>query len=161
MPTFDIVSKTDLAEVDNAINGSMREISARYDFKNSISSISRESDEITLLAEDNYKIGQLQQILRTHFVKRKLESSALVFSSIESAKGNSLRQKAKIIQGIEKDIAQKITKEIKSSKLKVQTSIRGEELRVSGNKRDVLQEAISIVKEIKINQPLQFINFRD
>ena len=85
MPTFDIVSKTDLAEVDNAINGSMREISARYDFKNSISSISRESDEITLLAEDNYKIGQLQQILRTHFVKRKLESSALLFSTAETS----------------------------------------------------------------------------
>lgn len=161
MPTFDIVSNTDLAEVDNAINGAMREISTRYDFKDSESDISRENDSITLIAEDNYKIDQVQQILRTHFVKRKLETSCLVFSSIESAKSNTLRQKASIVQGIEKEIAQKITKEIKSSKLKVQVSIRGNELRVSGNKRDILQQAITTVKKININQPLQFVNFRD
>ena len=104
MPTFDIVSNTDLAEVDNAINGAMREISTRYDFKDSESHISRENDSITLIAEDNYKIDQVQQILRTHFVKRKLETSCLVFSSIESAKSNTLRQKASIVQGIEKEI---------------------------------------------------------
>lgn len=161
MPTFDIVSNTDLAEVDNAINGAMREISTRYDFKGSESNISRDNDSLTLIAEDNYKIDQVQQILRTHFVKRKLDTGSLVFSPIENAKSNTLRQKATIIQGIDRDIAQKITKEIKASKLKVQVSIRGNELRVSGNKRDMLQEAIATVKKININQPLQFINFRD
>jgi|TARA_S200000501_G_C20611126_1_gene650375 uncharacterized protein YajQ (UPF0234 family) len=161
MATFDIVSKTDLAEVDNAINGSMREITARYDFKGSEASIKREELEITLIAEDNYKIEQVQQILRTHFVKRKLETSALKFSDIESAKGNTIRQKASIIQGIDKDTALLINKEIKSSKLKVQVSNRGDELRVSGNKRDTLQETITFVKQLKVKQPLQFINFRD
>ena len=161
MATFDIVSKTDLAEVDNAINGSMREITARYDFKGSEASIKREELEITLIAEDNYKIEQVQQILRTHFVKRKLETSALKFSEIESAKGNTIRQKAIIIQGIDKDTALLINKEIKSSKLKVQVSNRGDELRVSGNKRDTLQETITFVKQLKVKQPLQFINFRD
>lgn len=161
MATFDIVSKTDLAEVDNAINGSMREITARYDFKGSEASIKREELEITLIAEDNYKIEQVQQILRTHFVKRKLETSALKFSEIESAKGNTIRQKASIIQGIDKDTALLINKEIKSSKLKVQVSNRGDELRVSGNKRDTLQETITFVKQLKVKQPLQFINFRD
>ena len=161
MATFDIVSKTDLAEVDNAINGSMREITARYDFKGSEASIKREELEITLIAEDNYKIEQVQQILRTHFVKRKLETSALKLSEIESAKGNTIRQKASIIQGIDKDTALLINKEIKSSKLKVQVSNRGDELRVSGNKRDTLQETITFVKQLKVKQPLQFINFRD
>lgn len=161
MATFDIVSKTDLAEVDNAINGSMREITARYDFKGSEASVKREELEITLIAEDNYKIEQVQQILRTHFVKRKLETSALKFSDIESAKGNTIRQKASIIQGIDKDTALLINKEIKSSKLKVQVSNRGDELRVSGNKRDTLQETITFVKQLKVKQPLQFINFRD
>jgi|TARA_B110001452_G_C14980265_1_gene342657 hypothetical protein len=161
MATFDIVSKTDLAEVDNAINGSMREITARYDFKGSEATISRDELEITLIAEDNYKIEQVQQILRTHFVKRKQETSALKFSDIESAKGNTIRQKATIIQGIDKDTALLINKEIKSSKLKVQVSNRGDELRVSGNKRDTLQETITFVKQLNVKQPLQFINFRD
>ena len=161
MATFDIVSKTDLAEVDNAINGSMREISTRYDFKGSEASIKREELEITLIAEDKYKIEQVQQILRTHFVKRKVETSALKLSEIESAKGNTIRQKASIIQGIDKETALLINKEIKSSKLKVQVSNRGDELRVSGNKRDTLQETITFVKQLKVKQPLQFINFRD
>ena len=161
MATFDIVSKTDLAEVDNAINGSMREISTRYDFKGSEASIKREELEITLIAEDKYRIEQVQQILRTHFVKRKVETSALKLSEIESAKGNTIRQKASIIQGIDKETALLINKEIKSSKLKVQVSNRGDELRVSGNKRDTLQETITFVKQLKVKQTLQFINFRD
>ena len=150
MPSFDVVSKIDIAEVDNPINGAMREISNRYDFKNSESKVSREDESVFLIAEDNYKIDQVQQILRTHFVKRKLDTGSLAFSPIENAKSNTLRQKATIIQGIDRDIAQKITKEIKSSKLKVQVSIRGNELRVSGNKRDILQEAIATVKKINI-----------
>jgi len=161
MPTFDVVSKTDLAEVDNAINGAMREISARYDFKNSESKITRESDEIDLIAEDQYKIDQVQQIFRTHLVKRKLSSGAFNFSKVEDARGGMLRQKSKIIQGVDKEVAQLINKTIKNSKLKVQVAIRGDEIRVSGNKRDNLQSAIEMIKELGIKQPLQFINFRD
>ena len=161
MPSFDIVSKTDLAEVDNAINSAMREITARYDFKNSQSKISRESDEIELMAEDQYKIDQVQQIFRTHLVKRKVSTGAFDFSKTEDAKGGMLRQKSKIIQGIDKEISQKINKIIKNSKFKVQFSIRGEELRITGAKRDVLQEVIQTIKNLEIKQPLQFINFRD
>ena len=161
MPSFDIVSKTDLAEVDNAINSAMREITTRYDFKNSQSKISRESDEIELIAEDQYKIDQVQQIFRTHLVKRKVSTGAFDFSKIEDAKGGLLRQKSKIIQGIDKEISQKINKIIKNSKLKVQFSIRGEEIRITGQKRDVLQEVIQTIKNLEIKQPLQFINFRD
>ena len=161
MPSFDIVSKTDLAEVDNAINSAMREITARYDFKNSQSKISRESDEIELMAEDQYKIEQVQQIFRTHLVKRKVSTGAFDFSKIEDAKGGMLRQKTKIIQGIDREISQKINKIIKNSKFKVQFSIRGEELRITGAKRDVLQEEIQTIKNLEIKQPLQFINFRD
>ena len=161
MPSFDIVSKTDLAEVDNAINSAMREITTRYDFKNSQSKISRESDEIELMAEDQYKIDQVQQIFRTHLVKRKVSTGAFDFSKIEDAKGGMLRQKSKIIQGIDREISQKINKFIKNSKFKVQFSIRGEELRITGPKRDVLQEVIQTIKNLEIKQPLQFINFRD
>ena len=161
MPSFDIVSKTDLAEVDNAINSAMREITTRYDFKNSQSKISRESDEIELMAEDQYKIDQVQQIFRTHLVKRKVSTGALEFAKIEDAKGGMLRQKSKIVQGIDREISQKINKIIKNSKFKVQFSIRGEELRITGSKRDVLQEVIQTIKNLEIKQPLQFINFRD
>ena len=161
MPTFDVVSKTDLSEVDNAINGAMREISTRYDFKNSESKITRESDEIDLIAEDQYKIDQVQQIFRTHLVKRKLSSGAFNFSKVEDARGGMLRQKSRIIQGVDKEVAQLINKTIKNSKLKVQVAIRGDEIRVSGNKRDNLQSAIEMIKELGIKQPLQFINFRD
>ena len=161
MPSFDIVSKTDLAEVDNAINSAMREITTRYDFKNSQSKISRESDEIELMAEDQYKIDQVQQIFRTHLVKRKVSTGAFDFSKIEDAKGGMLRQKSKIIQGIDREISQKINKIIKNSKFKVQFAIRGEELRITGAKRDVLQEVIQTIKNLDIKQPLQFINFRD
>ena len=161
MPSFDIVSKTDLAEVDNAINSAMREITTRYDFKNSQSKISRESDEIELMAEDQYKIDQVQQIFITHLVKRKVSTGAFDFSKIEDAKGGMLRQKSKIIQGIDREISQKINKIIKNSKFKVQFAIRGEELRITGAKRDVLQEVIQTIKNLEIKQPLQFINFRD
>ena len=161
MPTFDIVSKTDFAEVDNAINGAMREISNRYDFKNSQSKIERNDEEIELIGEDQYKVDQVQQIFRTHLVKRNVSSGAFDFSKIEDSRGGLLKQTAKIIQGIDKETSQKINKVVKNSKIKVQVSIRGDEMRVSGNKRDALQEVIKIVKDINIKQPLQFINFRD
>ena len=111
MPSFDVVSKTDLAEVDNAINGAMREISTRYDFKNSQSKVTRESDEVELIGDDQYKIEQVQQIFRTHLVKRKLSSGSFDFSNVENAKGGLLRQKSKVIQELK--ISQLINKKLK------------------------------------------------
>jgi len=161
MPSFDVVSKIDLAELENAINGAMREISSRYDFKNSKSKISKIDDEIELIAEDQYKIEQLQQIFRTHLVKRKLSSGSFNFSKVNDARGGMLKQSSPIIQGIDRDISQEINKCIKNSKLKVQVAIRGDELRVTSNKRDLLQTSIQMIKDLEIKQPLQFINFRD
>ena len=161
MPSFDVVSKVDIAEVDNAINGAMREIENRYDFKNSQSKVSRSENEIELLAEDQYKIDQVQQIFRTHLVKQKLSSGSFEFSKVEDARGGMLRQKSPIIQGIDREISQIINKSIKNSKLKVQISIRGDELRVTSGKRDLLQKIIQMIKDLEIKQPIQFINFRD
>ena len=161
MPSFDIVSKADFAEVDNAINGALREISTRYDFKESKSDIIRSENNITLIGDDNYKIDQVQQILRTYFVRRKVDTGFLEFESIQNSSGGLLKQNVKLKIGIDKEISQKINKEVKSKKIKVQLEIRGDEIRISGKKRDILQECISFVKSLKFKQPLQFINFRD
>ncbi len=161
MPSFDVVSKIDLAEVDNAINGAMREIKNRYDFKGSESKIIREDQEVELVAEDNYKIEQVQQIFRTHLVKRGVSSGYFNFLKVEDARGGLLKQKSEITQGIDREVSQQINKVIKNSKLKVQVAIRGDELRVSSGKRDLLQSTITLIKEMDLKQPLQYINFRD
>lgn len=161
MPTFDIVSKTDLPEVDNAVQGAMREISTRYDFKGANCSIVRTEDVLELLADDTMKLDQVQDLLRTYIVRRKLDPAALDFGKPEKASGNSLRQTVTIKQGVERELAQKIVKALKGAKLKAQVAIQGDELRVSGKKRDDLQAAIQLVKDMKIEQPLQYVNFRD
>ena len=129
----------------------MREIQNRYDFKNSESKITRNENEIELIAEDQYKIDQVQQIFRTHLVKRNLSSGSFDFSKVEDARGGMLKQSSKIIQGIDKDISQKINKCIKNSKIKVQVAIRGEEMRLTSGKKDLLQKAIQLTKELKLN----------
>lgn len=161
MPSFDIVSETDLAEVDNAIQGVAREIGTRFDFKGSKCTIERKEALITLLADDDMKLRQMQELLRGYMVRRKLEANALEFKDPQTASGNTLRQEVTIKQGIDQTLAKRIVKEIKDSKLKVQVSIQGDELRVTGKKRDELQEAIAFVRAMKIEQPLQYQNFRD
>lgn len=161
MPSFDIVSRTELPEVDNAIQGAMREIGTRYDFKGSKCSIERKDEVLTLLADDDLKLKQVQELLRVYLTKRKVDHNAFDFGKPEQASGNSVRQTVTIKQGIERDLAQKVIKEMKSSKLKVQVAIQGDELRVSGKKRDDLQTAIDMVKGLKIEHPLQYVNFRD
>jgi cyclic-di-GMP-binding protein len=161
MPSFDIVSETDLAEVDNAIQGVAREIGTRFDFKGSKCTVERKEQLITLLADDDMKLRQMQELLRGYMVRRKLEASALEFKDPQTASGNTLRQEVTIKQGIDQTLAKRIVKEIKDSKLKVQVSIQGDELRVTGKKRDELQEAIAFVRAMKIDQPLQYQNFRD
>lgn len=161
MPSFDIVSKTDLPEVDNALQGARREIETRYDFKGSNCSIERSGDALVINADDEFKLKQVQELLRGHMAKRKVDTRAFDFQKPEKASGNSLRQNVVIQQGIDRELAQKIVKAIKSEKLKVQVAIQGDELRVSGKKRDDLQGAIAFVKEQKYEHPLQYINFRD
>lgn len=161
MPSFDVVSKTDLQEVDNALNSVAREIATRYDFKGSKSSIERKEEEITIIADDNYKLEAIQDMLKVHITRRQLDSKALDFGTTQKAASNTLRQVVKIKQGVESDIAKKIVKEIKAEKLKVQASIRGDELRIEGKKRDDLQEAIAFIKKMDLPLPLQYSNFRD
>lgn len=161
MPSFDIVSRTEIPEVDNAVQGAMREISTRYDFKGSNCTIEHADTVLTLRADDDFKLKQMQELLKGHMGKRKVNIAAFEFGKPEEASGNTLRQTVTVKQGIERDLAQQIVKAVKQSKMKVQVAIQGEELRVSGKKRDVLQEAIALVKELKITQPLQYVNFRD
>lgn len=161
MPSFDIVSKTDMAEVDNALAGVMREVAQRFDFKGSKSSVERNDQEITVLADDDMKLKQMHELLKVHFTRRKVDPTALSFADPEQASGNMVRQVVTVRQGIDKDLAKRIVKEIKGSKLKVQAAVQGDELRVTGKKRDDLQQAIALVKDMKVDLPLQFENFRD
>jgi uncharacterized protein YajQ (UPF0234 family) len=161
MPSFDIVSRTDMTEVDNALQGATREIGTRYDFKGSKCVVERAETVITILADDEFKLKQMQELLKGHMGKRKVNIAAFDFAKPEDASGNSLRQAVTIQQGIDRDLAQQIVKAVKSAKLKVQTAIQGDELRVSGKKRDDLQDVIQLVKELKITQPLQYVNMRD
>jgi uncharacterized protein YajQ (UPF0234 family) len=161
MPSFDIVSKTDLTEVDNAINGARREIDTRFDFKGSKCTIERSEETITLLADDDMKLRQMQELLRGYVTRRKLDAGALEFKDPEKAAGNAVRQVVLVKQGIDQKLGKEIVKAIKDAKLKVQTAIQGDELRVTGKKRDDLQEAIALIRGGKLELPLQFTNFRD
>lgn len=161
MPSFDIVSKTELAEVDNAVQGVIREIGTRFDFKGSHCTVERKEAQINILADDDMKLKQIQELLKGYITRRKLDAGALEFKEPQKASGNALRQEVIVKQGIDQVLAKKIVKEIKDNKLKVQVSIQGDELRVSGKKKDDLQMAIQFVRGLKIEQPLQYVNFRD
>ncbi len=161
MPSFDIVSKTELAEVDNAVQGVVREIGTRFDFKGSHCTVERKEAQINILADDDMKLKQIQELLKGYITRRKLDAGALEFKEPQKASGNALRQEVIVKQGIDQVLAKKIVKEIKDNKLKVQVSIQGDELRVSSKKKDDLQTAIQFVRGLKIEQPLQYVNFRD
>jgi uncharacterized protein YajQ (UPF0234 family) len=161
MPSFDIVSRLDLAEVDNALAGLSREIATRFDFKDSKSNVTRQELVLTILADDELKLRQVQELLKVHMTRRKVDAGALDFKPAERAAGQSQRQTVALRQGIEQDLAKRIVREIKDRKLKVQAAIQGDELRVSGKKRDDLQAAIAMIRGLKLEQPLQYVNFRD
>ena len=161
MPSFDIVSKTDLPEVDNALAGLAREVGQRFDFKGSKCSLTREGEVLTLLADDDMKLRQMHELLKVHLTRRKVDANCLDFKEPEKATGNTLRQIIQIKQGIDRELAKQIVTALKASKMKVQTAIQGDELRVSGKKRDDLQDVIQLVRELKIVLPLQYVNFRD
>lgn len=161
MPSFDIVSKTDFPEIDNALAGVKREVETRYDFKGSHCSIERNELEMTIKADDDLKLKQMHELLQGHLARRKIETGILDYKEVEKAAGQSVRQKVLIREGIDKELAKRIVKDIKGSGLKVQVAIQGDELRVTGKKRDDLQEVIAFVKGLPIEQPLQYVNFRD
>ena len=161
MPSFDIVSRVDLAEVDNALAGINREIATRFDFKGSKCTVKREEGAINLVADDDLKLRQLHELLKVHLTRRKVDSGALDFKPAEKASGNTIRQSIALRQGVDAELARKLVRVVKDSKLKVQVAIQGAELRVTGKKRDDLQAAITVLRGLKVEQPLQYLNFRD
>ena len=161
MPSFDVVSRVDFQEIDNAIANALREITNRYDFKGSNTSVERKEKIITIVTDDDLKLSQVDDILISHFVRRKLDPLALGKKDKEKAGGDRIRQTITLVEGIEQDIAKKITSEIKNSKMKIQAKINGSELRIDGKKRDDLQDAIKLIEDLKTGIPIQFINFRD
>ena len=161
MPSFDIVSRVDFQEIDNAISNALREITNRYDFKGSNTTVERSEKVITIVTDDDLKLSQVNDILISHFVRRKLDPLALGKKDKEKAGGDRIRQTISLVEGIEQDIAKRITSEIKSSKMKVQAKINGNELRIDGKKRDDLQSAMQLIEDLNVGIPVQFINFRD
>lgn len=161
MPSFDIVSEVDLAEAENAVQNVTREITTRYDFKGSKSTVEIKESVLTIFADDDMKLRQMHEILQGNMQKRGIEPGSLDYQKAEPAAGQSVRQQVLIKQGIDKELSKKIVKAIKGEKLKVQAAIQGEELRITGKKRDDLQEVIAFVKGMKLEQPLQYKNFRD
>ena len=161
MPSFDILRKTDMTSVDNALQGVIKEMQVRYDFKGSKSEVSKIDETITILADDDLKRRQVEELLVTHLTRKGVDTKALEFGKLEQAGGNMVRQTITVKQGVQRDVAQKIVKAIKSSKLKTQADVQGDEIRVSGKKRDDLQATMTMIKELDVDLPLQFENFRD
>ena len=161
MPSFDVVSRLDFQEIDNAIGNATREIGNRYDFKGSNTSIERKENDLTVITDDELKLKQVHDLVVIHFVRRKVDPLCLNQQSKEKAGGNKIRQSYKLVEGIEQTIAKKITADVKSSKIKVQVKINGNELRVDGKKKDDLQTVMQMIEEAKIGIPVQFVNYRD
>ena len=161
MPSFDIVSKVDMQEVDNAVNQAIKEIGQRYDFKGSKCQITPEKDSVKILADDDYKLKAVVDVLQSKFMKRNISIKALQYGKVESASGGMVRQIITVQQGISKEKAQDITTAIKESKLKVQAQIQDDQVRVTGKNRDDLQEAIQLLKGKDMNVEMQFTNFRE
>ena len=161
MPSFDVVSRIDHQEIDNAIGNATREITTRYDFKGSNTSIEKKDNSIVVLTDDEMKAGQVNDMLVTHFVRRKVDPLCLKKKELEKAGGNKIKQIYDLIEGIDQSICKKLIADVKSSKIKVQVKINGNELRVDGKKKDDLQSVMQLIESSNIGIPIQFINFRD
>ncbi len=161
MPSFDIVSEVDKQEVRNAVDQVNKEVATRFDFKGSNARVEQADYQLTVFADDEFKLEQILDILRTKLTKRNVDVRCLKKEQIEKISGNKVKQIVTVKTGLDSELAKKITKNIKDSKLKVQASIQGEVVRVTGAKKDVLQETIQLVKKLINDFPLQFQNFRD
>jgi len=161
MPSFDVTSRINYQEFDNALSNCLREISTRYDFKDLKIVIERKEKILTTVATDNIKLKQVNDLLSTHLIRRKVDPRVLKIKSTETATGGSVRQLSDLKEGIDQESAKKIINEVKNLKLKIQIKIQGDELRVDGKKKDELQATIGIIQKIDIGQPVNFTNFRD
>jgi uncharacterized protein YajQ (UPF0234 family) len=161
MPSFDIVSDVDQVEVRNAVDQANKEIGNRFDFKGSDARIEIAEKSLTLFADDEFKLKQVSDVLTTKLAKRAVDVRSLKYADPEKISGNKLKQGVTVRTGVEQDLAKRIQKLIKDSKLKVQASIQGDAVRVSGAKRDDLQGVIALVKKSVTDYPLQYQNFRE
>jgi uncharacterized protein YajQ (UPF0234 family) len=161
MPSFDVVSKVDLMELDNAINTAQKELSQRYDFRGTNTQLERTPEGIILRTSDEQRATATLQVLRERLAKRSVSQRCLDPGDVEPAGGQTVRQLIKIKQGIESDTAKKIVKAIKDSKIKVQAQIQGDELRVTGKNKDDLQGAMQLIRRGDFGIDLQYINFRE
>ncbi len=161
MPSFDIVCEIDLQEMDNAVNQVKKEITTRYDFKNSKASIVLEDGVVKLTGDNVNNLNTVAELLRAKMVRRKLVPTSLEYGDVENATGDTKRQSISIKQGVDQELAKKIVKLIKQEKMKVQAAIQGDQVRITGKKRDDLQEAMALVRTMDADRPLNFTNFRD
>jgi uncharacterized protein YajQ (UPF0234 family) len=161
MPSFDIVSEVNQVELRNALDQTNKELSTRFDFKGSDARVEHKEKELTLYADNDFKLKQVTDVLVGKLSKRGVDVRSLKFGSVEKIGGDKVKQVAALRIGIESELAKKIVKAVKDSKLKVQASIQGDAVRVSGAKKDELQNAIALVKKTVTEVPVQFGNFRD
>ncbi len=161
MPSFDIVCEANLVEVKNAVEQANKEVSNRFDFKGSDARIEQKELELTVFADDEFKLGQVRDVLTAKCAKRGVDARLLTIDKPEKIGGDKMKQAITVKKGIEQELAKRIVKLLKDAKLKVTASIQGEVVRVSGAKKDVLQEAIAAVRAAVTEVPLSFQNFRD
>jgi len=161
MPSFDIVSEVNQVEVRNAVDQANREIGTRFDFKGSDARVEYDGKALTLFADDDFKLKQVTDVVVAKLAKRQVDIRALDYGSVEKISGSKVKQAVTVRTGVAQDLAKKIVKLVKDSRLKVQAAIQGEAVRVSGAKKDDLQSTIALVKKSITDFPLQYQNFRD
>jgi len=161
MPSFDVVCKPDLIELRNAVDQVNKEIGTRFDFKGSDSKVELNENTIMVYADDDFKLEQVAEIIRNKCAKRNVDVRFLTFDKKEKMSGDKIKQTVTVKNGLDKDLAKQVVKEIKDSKMKVQASIQGDTVRIQGSKRDDLQSAIALLKQKVTETPLGFENFRD
>ena len=161
MPSFDVVSQVDWHEVTDAIDQTNREVSNRFDFKGSDARVVQNSEKLIIHGDDEYRIGQVKDILEIRLTKRGIDIRCLSVSAVRESGGGKAQQELTVRAGIDSVLAKKLVQIIKASKIKVQSSIQSEQVRVSGKKRDDLQSIIKIIEKEELDLPLQFVNFRD
>lgn len=161
MPSFDIVSEVDVVEIKNAVEQCNKEVSNRFDFKGSDARVEQGDKVLTVFADDDFKLEQVIDVLKTKLSKRNVDIRCLEYGKVEKVSGNKVKQAITVKVGVDTELAKKLVRLIKDSKLKVQASIQGDAVRVSGAKRDLLQECIAMVRKEVTDFPLQYNNFRD
>ena len=160
MPSFDVVSEVDMHELTNAVDQANRELTTRYDFRGVDASFSQKDTDIHMTADADFQLTQMLEMLKTKMVKRGIDVKCLEVKDFYPS-GKQVKQDVSVRQGLDKEQAKKITKMIKDAKMKVQPAIQGEQVRVTGKKRDDLQTAIALLKDAELDMPVQFTNFRD